>query len=179
MGFWVTRDGVKPTNRKIEAITNMSPPTSRKEVQKCIGVINYNRNIFPKRSHTLAPLTKLTSIKRNFKWTQVERDDFDEIKRIVTRDTLLNYPSFNETFKIHTDVSAFQLGAVIRHKGKPIDLYSRKLNDSQQRYTLIERELLIILETLKEFRTILLGQKLEIYTNNKTLPVKISILIDY
>ena len=30
LGFWVTRDGVKPINRKIEAITNMKPNTSRK-----------------------------------------------------------------------------------------------------------------------------------------------------
>ena len=28
--FWVTRDGVKPINRKIKAITNMKPNTSRK-----------------------------------------------------------------------------------------------------------------------------------------------------
>ena len=32
-GFGVTRDGVKPINRKIEAITNMKPPNSLKEVQ--------------------------------------------------------------------------------------------------------------------------------------------------
>ena len=30
LGFWVTRDGVKPINRKIEAITNMAPPTPQK-----------------------------------------------------------------------------------------------------------------------------------------------------
>ena len=29
LGFWVTCDGVKPINRKIEAITNMNPPTSQ------------------------------------------------------------------------------------------------------------------------------------------------------
>ena len=28
LSFWVTRNGVKPINRKIEAITNMAPPTS-------------------------------------------------------------------------------------------------------------------------------------------------------
>ena len=27
LGFWVTIDGVKPIKRKIEAITNMKPPT--------------------------------------------------------------------------------------------------------------------------------------------------------
>ena len=64
-----------------------------------------------------------------------EKYTFVEIKRIVACDTLLTYPDFNETFKIHTDVSAFQLGAVIRHKGKPIASYSRKLTYSQKRYT--------------------------------------------
>ena len=45
LGFWVTCDGIKPMNRKIEAITNMAPPTFRKKLQNFIGVINYYRNI--------------------------------------------------------------------------------------------------------------------------------------
>ena len=28
--FWVTRDGVRPTTKQIEAITNMNPPNSQK-----------------------------------------------------------------------------------------------------------------------------------------------------
>ena len=39
----------------------------------------------------------------------------------------INLSEFNETFKIHTDDSAFQLGAVIRKKGKQIDFYGRNL----------------------------------------------------
>ena len=92
----------------------------------------------------LAPLTKLTSIKRNFKWTQAEQDDFYKIKRIVAHNTLLTYPDFNETFKIHTDASVFRLGAVTIQKSKHIPLYSRKLTDDQKRYTVTERELLTI-----------------------------------
>ena len=65
--------------------------------------------MWPKWSRTLAHLSKLTYIKINFKWTYVKQDAFDEIKRIATRNTLLTYPDFNETFKIHTDASAFQL----------------------------------------------------------------------
>ena len=41
LGFWVTRDDVKPINIKIEAITNMKPPDSRKEVRMFIDVINH------------------------------------------------------------------------------------------------------------------------------------------
>ena len=84
----------------------------------------------------------------------------------MASDTLSTYPNFNEALKIHTNASAFQLGAIIIQKGKPIDFYSRKINNAPKRYTVMERELLSIIETLKEFRKILLGQKLQIYTDH-------------
>ena len=65
---------------------------------------------------------------------QVKQDTFDEIKRIVFRNNLWTYPDFNETFQIHTSYSAFQLGAVVIHKDKPIYFYSIQLADSQQQY---------------------------------------------
>ena len=116
------------------------------------------------------PLTKLTSIKIKYKWKQVEKNAFNEIKRILAYNNLLSYTDFNEIFKIHTDASAFQLGTVISQKGKPIAFYCRKLSDTKQRYTATEREIPSIIQTLKEFRTILLGQKLRIYTDHKNLP---------
>ena len=90
----------------------------------------------------------------------------------MARDTLLTYLDFDKTFKINTNASAFQLEAVISHKGKPIAFYSRKLISDQQRYTVTERDPLSIIETLKGFRTILLGQKLRIYTEHKNLTCK-------
>ena len=66
-----------------------------------------------RRSHMLTPLTRLTSTKVKFKWTKTEQDDFNEINLIVAYDTLSTYPYFNETFKIHTNVGKFQLGAAI------------------------------------------------------------------
>jgi hypothetical protein len=76
----------------------------------------------------------------------------------MSREVLLAYPDFNKPFIIHTDVSKTQLGAVISQNGCPIAFYSHKLNPAQTRYTVMERELLSIIETLKEFQNILLGQ---------------------
>ena len=64
------------------------------------------------------------------------------------------------------------MGAVISQKGKPIAFYSRKLNDAQTRYTTTERELLSIVETLKEFRNILLGHRIIVHTDHKNLTCK-------
>jgi hypothetical protein len=47
--------------------------------------------------------------------------------------------------------------------------YSRKLNSAQKRYTTGKQELLSIVETLKEFKNILLGQKLIVHTDHKNL----------
>ena len=78
----------------------------------------------------------------------------------MARNTLSTYPDFHETFKVRTDASVFPLGVVIIQKGKPIAFHIRKLTYAQQWYTVTERELISIIETMKEFRTILLGQKL-------------------
>mgnify|MGYP000648350898 CR=1 FL=1 len=43
---------------------------------------------------------------------------------------------------------------------------------AQQTYPTIEQELLAIVELLKEFRDMLYGQRLKIYTNNKNFTSK-------
>ena len=43
----------------------------------------------------------------------------------------------------------------------------------------MEKEFLIIVKTLKEFRTIILGQKLKIYTDHKSLTCETLIPIVY
>jgi hypothetical protein len=79
------------------------------------------------------------------------------------------HPNFSLPFDVHTDASKFQLGAVISQQAKPIAFYSRKLTDAQQRYTIIELELLSIVETLREYCTILLGRLINVYTDHKNL----------
>ena len=85
---------------------------------------------------------------------------------------MLAYPDFSKPFQMHTDASHYQLGAVISQEGKPIAFYSRKLNDAQTRYTTTERELLSIVETLKEYRNILMGHCIEVFTDHKNLTYK-------
>ena len=114
----------------------------------------------------------LTSANVKFKWTNVEQMAFNKIKQIVGRETLLSYPDFNLLFEIHTDASHTQLGVVISQNNKLIAFYSRKLHLAQRRYTTTECELLSIIETLKEFKNILLGQQIVVYTNHKNLTYK-------
>ena len=89
-----------------------------------------------------------------FKWTKNKQDAFNKIKRIMEHNTLLTYPYFNEEFNIYTSARNFQLGAAITQKMKLMNLYGRKLTDSQKSYSLTKRELLRILKTPRGFRDI-------------------------
>ena len=125
--------------------------------------------MWARRSHTLVPLTKITSSTVKFKRTKIWKDAFDKIKRIAAHDNLLTHIDFNKELKIHTYANNFQLVLVIRQKGEPISFYGRKLTDTQKRFTLTERELLNTVKNLKVFITILLGHRLIIHPDHLKL----------
>ena len=70
------------------------------------------------------------------------------------------------------DTSKLQIGTVISEDVKPIDFYSTKLHLAQVYYTATGRELLSIVETLKELRNILLWQQIKVHTDHTNLTYK-------
>jgi hypothetical protein len=72
-------------------------------------------------------------------------------------------------FEVYIDSSKLQLGAVITQANRPLAFFSQKLSPTQQKYSMTEQELLAIVETLKEFKGMLWGQQLTVYTDHKIL----------
>ena len=54
------------------------------DVQRFVGLVNYYRDIWQKRTHTLSTLTKLCYTKVKFEWTEVEQKYFMDLKNIWT-----------------------------------------------------------------------------------------------
>ena len=82
---------------------------------------------------------------------------------------MLAYPDYSKVFEVYTDASSTQLGAVITQENRPIAFFSRKLSITQQKYSVTKIELLAIVETLREFKGMLWGQLIKIYTDHKNL----------
>jgi len=170
LGHWLTPVAIQPWRKKIDAILKLARPRSVREVRSFIGAVPFYRDMFPQRAHILTPLTELTKKakgKNRFTWTNECQKAFDEMKAVMAHEVFLYYPDHNKPFHVYTDASDYQLGAVILQDGKPVAYY---LNSAQRNYTTMEKELLSIVETLKEYHTMLYGCKeLHVHTDHKNL----------
>ena len=179
LGYVLTREGIRPQMKKVTAILALTPPKSVKSVRHFLGLVQYYRDIWEKRSDLCAPLTDLvgecgaTKSKKKshkaFHWDESHQVAFEAIKAIIARDVVLAYPDFSKVFEIYTDASSRQLGSVIVQNNRPIAFFSRKLSVAQSKYSITELELLSIVETLKEFRGMLWGQQIKVYTDHQNL----------
>jgi hypothetical protein len=145
-------------------------------------MVQYYRDMWAKHSEMLAPLTDLVGAcgerkptKKNktkklpWRWDPIHQQAFDDVKATIAKDVVLAYPDFTKPFGICTDASTMQLGAVITQDKRPIAFFSRKLSKMLTKYSVTEIELLVIVETLKEFQGMLWGQQIKVYTDHKNL----------
>ena len=59
LGYVLSRDGIKPQKKKVQAILALMPPSSVKELRRFLGMVQYYRDIWARRSEMLAPLSNL------------------------------------------------------------------------------------------------------------------------
>jgi hypothetical protein len=86
-----------------------------------------------------------------WRWDPIHQQAFDAVKATIAKDVVLAYPDFMKPFEIYMDASTMQLGDVITQDNRPIAFFSRKLSETQTKYSVTEIVLLAIVETLKEF----------------------------
>jgi hypothetical protein len=169
LGYWLTPTGLKPWKKKIDAIIALDPPETVSQLRSFLGAVTFYRDMFRGRSHLLAPLTAQVG-KKVLNWTPDCQKAYDAAKAMLAKDAFIRYPDHNKAFHVYCDASDLQLGAAILQEGQPVAYYSRKLNSAQINYMVGEKELLSIVETLKEYRTMLYGcVELHVYTDHKNL----------
>ena len=159
-------EGKKPFPNKLQSIIDIGKTTTTTESQYLIGMVWYYRYMFPRRSYILAPLKEADS---GPKFIQILCNDaleyyLKKLKRMVSSETLLSCLDWTIPFTFHTDASDKKVGAVISHNNKPI-----KFSKPQHNYTTTEKDLLAIVECIKQFRVILFGYEINLLSDHKNI----------
>lgn len=126
---------LKMDESKVRAILDWEPPTKVTELRSFLGLVNYYRRFIKGYSARAAPLTDLLKMNRPWGWSDACAKAFDELKVVVSQEPVLALPNFGKEFEVHTDASDFAIGGVLMQDGHPIAYESRKLNETERRYT--------------------------------------------
>ena len=160
IGHVATDQGLCVDPMKIQAITEMPPPTDVKGVQRLLGMALYLAKFVPHISDITKPLRDLTQKNIAWVWDQPQEKAFQELRQVVSSTPTLRYYNLAEEVTLQCDASQTGLGAALMQNGQPVAYASRALADAETRYAQIEKELLAIVCACDRFHAYIYGRNM-------------------
>ena len=134
VGHIISRDGLKPDPKKVEAIINMNAPKDKEEVQRFLGMTTYLAKFLPNYSQVAAPLRILLEKGTEWHWSHQQETSFQELKKLITRTPVLKSYDPQKPTTISVDASSKGIGAVLLQQDSPIAYASKSLTTCQCNY---------------------------------------------
>ena len=179
LGYKVDDHGVSPLPERVEAIRKQQPPTTIKELQRFLGMVNYYRRFISRAAgHLFYLFDALKGKKKKEKarvlnWTDDCQKSFEAIKNALANAALLRHPRPNAKLAITADASKFAIGAVLEQRGplgwEPLGFFSARLQGKQPEWPPFDRELLAAFRAIRHFRHMVEGRTFTLYTDHDSL----------
>jgi len=179
LGFKISADGYTATDDKIKAINDFPLPQNLRQLSRFCGMINFYHKAIEKCSSLLKPLYDILNANKKkpksfaILWTSEQKTNFEKIKAVLARVTMLSFPiPFAQTF-LATDANDSCIAATlfqfdtVKNARVPIAFFSKNLKNPQINYSIFDKEILAIYLSIKHFRYMLEGRHFKILCDNK------------
>ncbi|KAM7286060.1 uncharacterized protein ISCGN_032945 [Ixodes scapularis] len=166
--------GIHPSQTKTDAIQQAPPPTSRKQLQAFLGLLNFYASFLKGKTEVAEPLHRLLDHEQEWKWTGEHQWAFEKLKKLLSSDAVLVPYDPKRPLVLCCDASPVGVGAVLAHraddgKKQPIAYASRTLGASERNYAQIDKEGLAVVFGVKRFHQYLAGRDFTVVTDHKPL----------
>ncbi|EFA86005.1 LTR-retrotransposon skipper [Heterostelium album PN500] len=174
LGRTIRENIINSSSKKTEILDRMEYPTTPKQVQRTLGFFNYYRKFVDKFVEKTKHLEELRVFKTDFEINDEAKREFDLLRKELKNTVDLMLPDPTKEYFVYTDASDIGISVVICQKDekgvlKPVLFSGRRLKPGEQIKSIGARELLAIKYFLKKHSDILLGPKLNIYTDHFNL----------
>ena len=113
MGNLVTSEGLKPDEKKLDAILNMPQPTDVPALQRLLGMTKFLSQYIPNESTIAAPLRLLLKKGVSWKWTEKQDEALAKLKAMLSTPPVLAFYDVAKPVTVQSDTSHCGLGACL------------------------------------------------------------------
>ena len=173
LGHVVSEEGVAVDPSKVAKIQAWPQPQCVRDVRSFVGLCAYYRRFVPEFSTVCKPLFVLTEKDQPFVWGTAQQTAMAKLKQLLGAAPVLAYPRPRGQYILDCRSNVVGLGAVLSQvqdgKEKVLSNASKVLNQAQRNYCVVRRELLALVESLKQFHHYLYGVRFLVRTTQAAL----------
>ena len=176
LGLVVRNGEVLMDPTKLKAVEQWEPPKSVKAVRSFIGFCNFYQKFIPHFSAIVQPLIDLTKKGAPFNWGKGQDEAFVKLKEAFLSAPVIKMPDTTKPFFVMTDASLTASGGILMQKDfngdlHPCAYHSATFAPAERNYDIYDRELLAVIQALKEWHHYLTGTEhpVTVITDHKNL----------
>jgi len=149
---------------KTQGVADWPRPVNVTDVRSFLGFTGFYRYFIPNYSKIAKPLLLLTRKDTPWHWDVEQKQAFEHLKTLMCRHPVLAQPNYDKPFVVHTNASAYGMGAILLQEGElplnvktqkpllhPIAYYLGTFIQVERNYDIYERELLVVVKALKHW----------------------------
>ncbi len=134
----------------------------------------YVARFIPRYSDIVVPLQNLTHQNQRWRWRDEHQKAFDRLKGHLANTHSLSYYDTSLDTELVVDASPVGVGAILTQKSdkgevRVVEYSSRRLTDTETRYSQTEREALAVVWACEHFHIYLYGAQFQVISDHKPL----------
>ena len=154
LGHIISKKGISIDLERIKVISQITLPHNKKSMQSFMDNINFVWRFVPDFVQIVKPLQQMVTQSVKFKWTDVEKVSFNDIKATIAHVPSLRSPDFEKDFILYTFSSDNSLATMLTQKGElgydyPISFMSTGLQGAELNYPAVEKQAYAVFKVVK------------------------------
>ncbi|GKV48579.1 hypothetical protein SLEP1_g55379 [Rubroshorea leprosula] len=169
LGYVVSKKGIEVNLENVQAVQQMEPPKTVKDVQRLTGRIAALHRFIARSGERCLPFFKALREPKSFQWTDECQRAFDELKQYLASAPLLFKPVDGECLYLYLGVTEEAVSSVLLREEnkiqKPICYVSKVLQGAEQNYPLAEKAAFALVCTARKLRAYFQSHQIVVYTD--------------
>lgn len=162
LGLVISEGAIKMDPVKVAAVKEWPVPRSVRDVRAFLGFANFYCRFIPGFAKVARPLNDITRKDMKFYWGVSEQKAFEDLRNLFVSSPILALWDPDRPTQIEVDASGYATGGVLLQQQEdstwhPVAFRSSSMQAAERNYQIYNREMLAIIEALKDWRSFLEG----------------------